>query len=95
MKFISIGFGNHINIGRVISVVSPESAPIKRLIQESKEAGNLIDASLGRKTKSVLVTDSRHVILSALSTEVISTRLNGETSDDATESINEENMPID
>jgi regulator of extracellular matrix RemA (YlzA/DUF370 family) len=65
------------------------------LIQESKEAGNLIDASCGRKTKSVLVTDSRHVILSALSTEVISTRLNGETSDDATESINEENMPID
>ena len=78
VRFINVGFGNHVAISRIVTVVSPESAPIKRLIQDAKDAGSVIDASCGRKTKSVLITDSRHVILSALSAEVISARLNGD-----------------
>ncbi len=79
IKFIHVGFGNHVAAARIVTVISPESAPIKRLVQDAREAGSVIDASCGRKTKSVLITDSRHVILSALSTEVISSRLNGES----------------
>ena len=77
MKLINIGFGNMISAGRLIAIVSPESAPIKRLTQEVRENGLLIDASFGRKTKAVLVMDSGHVILSALPPETISGRLNG------------------
>ena len=79
VKFINVGFGNYVAIQRIVTVVSPESAPIKRLVQDAREAGSVIDASCGRKTKSVLVTDSRHVILSALSAEAIGSRLNGES----------------
>ena len=74
MKLINIGFGNLISAERVIAVVSPESAPIKRLTQEAKERGNLIDASFGRKTKTVLVMDSDHVVLSALTPDTIGSR---------------------
>lgn len=78
VKFVSVGFGNYVAVSRIVSVSSPESAPVKRLIQDSRDAGTVIDVSCGKKTKSVIVTDSRHVILSALSTEVIAARLNGE-----------------
>ncbi len=82
MKFISIGYGNSIAVERIVALVSPESAPIKRLMQDAKEMGRIIDVSCGRKTRSVIVTDSEHVILSALTTEKISRRLEGEVSSD-------------
>ena len=63
MKFVNIGFGNLVNSGRIITIVSPDSAPIKRIIQDAKERGFLIDATQGRKTRAVIVTDSDHVIL--------------------------------
>ena len=74
MKLINIGFGNLIHAWRVLSIVSPESAPIKRMIQDLREKGLLIDASFGRSTKSVILMDSGHVILSALTPEVLSQR---------------------
>ena len=77
MKFINIGFGNMVAAHRVVAVVSPESAPIKRLVAEQKEAGGLIDVSYSRRTRSVIITDSDHVILSALAAETISGRLEG------------------
>ena len=81
MKFISIGFGNMVNVGRVVTLVSPESAPMKRLVQDAREAGRIIDATCGRRTRSVIITDSDHVILSAIQAETISNRLNGESTD--------------
>lgn len=74
MKLISIGFGNLVSAEHVISIVSPESAPIKRMIQEVRERGGLIDASFGRSTRSVLIMDSGNVILSALSTDNLAAR---------------------
>ena len=74
MKLISIGFGNLVSANRIVSIVSPESAPIKRLIQEVREKGLLIDASFGRSTKSVLFMDSGNVILSALPPETLAQR---------------------
>lgn len=74
MKLVSIGFGNYVAPGHIISVVSPDSAPIKRMISEVREKGLLIDASFGRSTKSVIVTDSGHVVLSALAPEQIDSK---------------------
>ncbi len=82
MKFINIGFGNMLASNRVLLVVSPDSAPIKRLVSEQKESGELIDVSCGRRTKSVIITDSDLIILSALSPETISYRLNTDEEDD-------------
>ncbi len=78
MKLINIGFGNMINASRLIAVVSPDSAPIKRIVQESKERGTLIDATQGRRTRAVLMMDSDHVVLSYLQTETVANRLNGD-----------------
>lgn len=78
MKLINIGFGNMINASRLITIVSPESAPIKRIIQEAKEKGLLIDATYGRRTRAVIIMDSDHVILSAVQPETVSRRLNDE-----------------
>ena len=75
MKLINIGFSNMVSFDRVVSIVSPESAPIKRLVQEAKESGNLIDATQGRKTKSVIITDSELIILSYLTCDVIGQRI--------------------
>jgi hypothetical protein len=75
MQLINIGFGNFVSAGRLISVVTPESSPIKRLVQEARDRGALIDATCGRKTKSVLITDSDHVVLSAMSTDTIAGRV--------------------
>ena len=74
MKLISIGFGSMIAPGRVLTVLEPESAPIKRVMQEAKERGMLIDASYGRKTRSVILMDTDHVILSALTPEALAER---------------------
>ncbi len=74
MKLINIGFGNMVAAGRLVAIVSPESAPIKRIIQEAKERGTLIDATYGRRTRAVLITDSDHVILSAVQPETVANR---------------------
>ena len=76
MKLINIGFGSMIAAGRVLAVVDPDSAPIKRVVQEAKERGMLIDASYGRKTKAVILMDTDHVILSALTPDAIGERWN-------------------
>ena len=85
MKFINVGYGNMIAADRIITLTSPDSAPIKRLIQDAKDAGRVIDVSCGRKTRAVIITDSDHVILSALQAETIASRLEGnaDSSDDA------------
>lgn len=90
MKFINIGYGNMVAVERVVTLVSPDSAPVKRLIQDAKDDGRVIDVTCGRKTRAVVITDSEHVILSALQTETIANRLNNsdadaDTDDDADE----------
>jgi len=75
VKFINIGFGNIVSARRIIAIVSPESAPIKRLIQEARERGNLIDATYGRRTRAVVIMDSDHIILSAIQPETVAQRL--------------------
>ena len=82
MKLINIGFGSVVCAGRVLAVLSPESAPIKRVIQEARERSMLIDASYGRRTRSVLLMDTDHVILSAALPETITARLEGRTAED-------------
>lgn len=75
MKFVNIGFGNIVISSRIVSVISPESAPVKRIIKEAEERSKLINATFGRRTKAVIVTDSDHIILSALQPETISARI--------------------
>ena len=75
MKFINIGFGNMVAVDRMVALVSPDSAPIKRLIQDAKDEGRTIDVTCGRRTRAVIITDSEHVILSAIQTETIANRL--------------------
>ncbi len=77
MKLVNIGFGNMVNIKRVVALVSPESSPVQRMIQDAKESGRAVDVTCGRKTRSVLITDSDHVLLSALQPDTLSARLNG------------------
>ena len=74
MKLINIGFGNMVSAGRIITLVSPDSAPIKRIIQDARESGTLIDATYGRRTRAVIVIDSGHVILSAIQPETVANR---------------------
>ena len=78
MKLINIGFGNFINADRVVAAVSPDSAPVKRMIQNAKETGRLIDVTQGRKTLSVIITDSEHVVLSYLKLEKLGERFSEE-----------------
>jgi len=78
MKLINIGFGNMVSAGRLIAIVSPESAPIRRIIQDAREHGTLIDATHGRRTRAVIITDSDHVILTYLQSETVANRLNEE-----------------
>ena len=88
MKFINVGFGNMISAGRIVAIASPDSEPIKRLVRDAKDSGRVIDASCGRRTSSVIITDSEHIILSAIQTETITNRLlddSVETSDEETE----------
>jgi len=75
MKLINIGFGNLVVAERIVSIISPESAPIKRMIQDSRERGRLIDASFGRSTRAVLVTDNGNLILSSLTPEILAQRV--------------------
>lgn len=89
MKLINIGFGNMVSANRLVAIVSPESAPIKRIVQDAKEHGTLIDATYGRRTRAVIITDSDHVILSAVQPETVANRLN-EDHDDAEEELDED-----
>jgi len=83
IKLINIGFGNIVSANRIISIVSPESAPIKRIIQEARDRGMLVDATYGRRTRAVIITDSDHVILSAVQPETVAHRLaSKETNED-------------
>ena len=77
MKLLNIGFGSMVAAGRVLTILDPDSAPIKRVVQEARDRGMLVDASYGRKTKSVMLMDTDHVILSALTPEVLSDRWQG------------------
>ncbi|MBE6777810.1 MAG: DUF370 domain-containing protein [Ruminococcaceae bacterium] len=85
MKLINIGFGNMVAAGRLIAIVSPESAPIKRIIQDAKERGTLIDATYGRRTRAVLIADSDHVILSAVQPETVANRMSEDTQEEPDE----------
>ena len=86
MKLINIGFGNMVAAGRLVAIVSPESAPIKRIIQDAKERGTLIDATYGRRTRAVLVMDSEHVILSSVQPETVANRMGDSQEDETDES---------
>jgi Uncharacterized protein conserved in bacteria len=77
MKLVNIGYGNLVSANRIVAVVGPESAPIKRIVQDARERGTLIDATYGRRTRAVLIADSGHVILSAISPETVMTRMGG------------------
>ena len=81
MQLINIGFGNIVSANRIIAIVSPESAPIKRIVQEAKDNGNVIDATYGRKTRGVLIMDSGHVILSSIQPETVASRMDKDDKD--------------
>ena len=78
MKFFSVGFGNMVSAERIVAIASPDSAPVKRLVQDAKDSGCAIDVTCGRRTRAVLVLDSGHVVLSALQTDTISARIRGD-----------------
>ena len=82
MKFINIGFGNMVSAGRIVAIAGPDSAPIKRLVQDAKEDDRVIDVSCGRRTRAVIITDSDHVILSAIQAETITNRIANDLEDD-------------
>ena len=86
MKFINVGFGNMVSAGRIVAIASPDSEPIKRLVRDAKDDGRVIDVSCGRRTRAVIITDSEHVILSAIQTETITNRLlDDESAEDSEE----------
>ena len=90
MKFINIGFGNMVSAGRIVAIAGPDSAPIKRLVQDAKEDDRVIDVSCGRRTRAVIITDSDHVILSTIQAETITNRLASDVSDDSDDEAEEE-----
>ena len=90
MKFINVGFGNMVSAGRIVAIAGPDSAPIKRLVQDAKEDDRVIDVSCGRRTRAVIITDSDHVILSAIQAETITNRLASDIADDNDDEAEEE-----
>ena len=90
MKLINTGFGNMVSAGRLIAIVSPESAPIKRIVQEARDKGSLIDATYGRRTRAVIIMDSDHVILSAVQPETVANRLADDNEDELDEELGDE-----
>ena len=82
MKLVNIGFGNMVSANRIVAIISSESAPVKRIVQDARERGNLIDATHGRRTRAVIVTDSDHIILTYLQTETLANRMAEENSID-------------
>jgi regulator of extracellular matrix RemA (YlzA/DUF370 family) len=90
MKFINIGFGNMVSAGRIVAIASPDAAPIKRLVQDAKRENRVIDVSCGRRTRSVIITDSDHVILSAIQAETITNRLANDLAEDTSDEESED-----
>ena len=90
MKLINFGFGNMVSASRLVAIVSPESAPIKRIMQDAKEQGTLIDATYGRRTRAVILTDSDHVILFALHPETVANRFNDREDEESAEELEED-----
>ena len=90
MKLINIGFGNMVSANRLIAIVSPESAPIKRIVQEARDKGSLIDATYGRRTRAVIIMDSDHVILSAVQPETVANRLSDDVEDEMEDELDNE-----
>ena len=89
MQLINIGFGNIVSAERIISIVSPDSAPIKRIVQEAKDGKNAIDATYGRRTRAVIIMDSEHVVVSAVQPETVANRLEKDTEEDIDVNMNE------
>jgi hypothetical protein len=85
MKLVNVGFGNLVSAERLIAVVGPDSAPVKRMIQEAREAGDLIDATYGRRTRAVLIMDSDLIVLSALQPETVAARIGGKETENSEE----------
>ena len=85
MKFINVGFGNMVSAGRIVAIAGPDSAPVKRLVQDAKDDGRVIDVSCGRRTRAVIITDSEHVILSAIGAETIANRMDDTAYDEESE----------
>ncbi len=90
MKFVNVGFNNMVNAERVVAVISSESAPAKRLIQDARDGGRAVDCTCGRKTRCIVIMDSDHIVLSAIQNETISARLNGASAEDSAEGETEE-----
>lgn len=90
MQLVNIGFGNMVSANRMVAIVSPESAPIKRIIQDSKERGTLIDATHGRRTRAVIITDSGHIILTYLQAETLANRVLDENDQEFSEESDDE-----
>lgn len=90
MQLVNIGFGNMVSANRIVAIVSPESAPIKRIIQDSKERGTLIDATHGRRTRAVIITDSGHIILTYLQAETLANRISEENDQEFSEESDDE-----
>ena len=89
MKLINIGFGNMISANRLIAIISPESAPVKRIIQEARDGRRLIDATYGRRTRAVIITDSDHIILSAIQPETVAHRIDSRDDENESEEVDE------
>ena len=79
MKLVNVGFGNMVSAGRIVAVIAPDSAPVKRMVQEARDGGHLVDATAGRRTRAVLMMDTGHVVLSAVQPETIAGRLQSES----------------
>ena len=82
MRFINIGYGNVVSSERLVAIISPDSSPIKRIVQEARDSGRLIDATYGRRTRAVIITDSDHIILSSVQPETVASRLGDENGND-------------
>ena len=89
MKFINIGFGNMVSASRIVAIAAPDSAPIKRLVRDSKDYARVVDVSCGKRTRAVIITDSEHIILSSLTPESIGRRASGEESESTSGTENE------
>lgn len=90
IKLVNIGFGNIVAANRIVAIVSPESAPIKRIISEARDKGTLIDATYGRRTRAVVITDSDHVVLSAVQPETVANRLTAKEASSISDDVEEE-----
>ena len=90
MKLVNVGFGNMVAAARLVAIVSPDSAPVRRLVQDARETGRVIDATYGRRTRAVIITDSGHVVLSAIQPETVAGRISSKSERDTIEECSDE-----